>query len=79
MAHSLSMKHPQEALMTTRINQSALDEQLAEAKAELNQVAQELAGMFGERLEDPELPEDQRHDLETATSIIREIRRLCAL
>ena len=65
--------------MTTRINQSALDQQLAEAKAELNQVAADLADIFGSRLDDPELPEDQRHDLETATSIIREIQRLCAL
>jgi hypothetical protein len=38
-----------------------------------------LADLFGERLDDPELPEDQRHDLETATNIIREIRRLCSL
>jgi hypothetical protein len=65
--------------MTTRINQTALDQQLAEAKAELNQVAADLADIFGSRLDDQDLPEDQRHDLETATSIIREIRRLCSL
>jgi hypothetical protein len=65
--------------MTTRINQTALDQQLAEAKADLNGVAAELADLFGETLDDPELPEDQRHDLETATNIIREIRRLCSL
>jgi hypothetical protein len=45
----------------------------------LNQVAADLADLFGSRLDDPDLPEDQRHELETATSIIREIRRLCAL
>ena len=65
--------------MTTRINQSALDLQLAQAKLELHDVAADLADIFGSRLDDPDLPEDQRHDLETATSIIREIRRLCTL
>ena len=65
--------------MTTRINQSALDRQLAEAKAELNEVASDLAVLFGERLDDPDLPEDQRHDMETANNIIENIRRLCAL
>lgn len=65
--------------MTDRINYTALDQLLAEAKAELNGVAADLADLFGSRLDDPDLPEEQRHDLETATSIIREIRRLCTL
>ncbi len=65
--------------MTDRINQSALDQQLAEAKADLNGVAAELADLFRSRLDDPDLPPEQRSEMEIATSIIREIRRLCAL
>ena len=65
--------------MTTRMNQSALNQQLAEAKRELHGVASELADLFGSRLDDPDLPPEQRAELETATRIIENIKRLCAL
>ena len=65
--------------MTDRINQSALDRQLAEAKAELHQVAHDLADLFRSRLGDSDLPPEQRSEMETATMIIQEIHRLCSL
>ncbi|MEI6566947.1 MAG: hypothetical protein WCR20_09730 [Verrucomicrobiota bacterium] len=65
--------------MTTKFNPSALDRELAKAKGELNQVASELAVLFVDRLADPDLPDEQRSDMEIAAKIIENIRNLTIL